>query len=77
MNYFGMVLLGIVICPIIVNGVEWISNILQLQTSKITVKSCYLQNEINKLENDSLYQETHAIGFQVPDDEEWSDEDYE
>lgn len=77
MNYLGATLLGIVIYPIVSSIIEWVCNIFQLQTSKIIVKSSYLQNEINLIEAKNLERDTHAIGFQIPDDEEWSDEDYE
>ena len=77
MNYLAMVLLGIIIYPIISNVIELIANFIQLQTSKLTVSSCYLQNEINQLEKENIEENSQVIGFQIPDDEEWSDEDYE
>lgn len=77
MNYLGATLLGIVIYPIVSSIIEWICNIFQLQTSKIIVKSFYLQNEINLIEAKNSEQDIHAIGFQIPDDEEECEEDYE
>lgn len=75
-NYILGLLTGLLFIPVIEEFINvimsWIQ-VLILKPTKIVIEG---NKEINELQGNEEYQQTHCIGFQVPMDDEYEDDEY-